>query len=83
MRQLDHFSNGASRPALRLAPTPPARGVPTWQTEQRPIELKVSFRELTLIHKSLEAAKILGAHEQDELFNDTIHLVDLALSEAV
>jgi hypothetical protein len=48
------------------------------------ISLKLSFREVVLIHKALVALKTLGFVErQDELLNDTIHLVDLALDEAV
>jgi hypothetical protein len=83
MRQLDHLSPEVSRPTLRLAPAPPKRSRRTWYTEERPIELKVSFRELTLIHKSLQAVKTLGAQAQDELLDDAIHLIDLALNEAV
>ena len=48
------------------------------------ITVKLSFRELVLIHKALVALTTLGLVErQDELLNDTIHLVDLALDEAV
>ena len=48
-------------------------------------ELTLSFDELTLIYKSLLAAKSLGVLSQsDELVDDTIQLVDEALSgEAV
>ena len=48
-------------------------------------ELTLSFDELTLIFKSLLAAKSLGVFSQsDELVDDTIQLVDQALSgEAV
>ena len=48
-------------------------------------ELTLSFDELTLIFKSLLAAKSLGVLSQsDELVDDTIQLVDEALSgEAV
>jgi imidazolonepropionase-like amidohydrolase len=46
-------------------------------------ELRLSFRELALIHKSLRAVKTLGAlPPQDELLNDTIQLVDQALARA-
>lgn len=44
-------------------------------------ELKLSFDELTLIYKSLLAAKALGVLPQDDLVDDTIQLVDQALSE--
>jgi hypothetical protein len=48
-------------------------------------ELTLSFDELTLIYKSLLAAKSLGVLSQnDEFVDDTIQLVDQALSgEAV
>jgi hypothetical protein len=47
-------------------------------------ELRLGFRELSLIYKSLQAAKTLGAlPPQDELLDDTIQLVDQALSRAV
>jgi hypothetical protein len=45
---------------------------------------RLSFRELALIYKSLQAAKTLGAlPPQDELLNDTIQLVEQALNRAV
>ena len=48
------------------------------------IDLKLSFRQLTLIHKALHAVKTLGAlPPQDELLNDTPHIVDLMLDRAV
>ena len=44
-------------------------------------ELTLSFDELTLIYKSLLAAKSLGVLSQnDEFVDDTIQLVDQALS---
>ena len=48
-------------------------------------ELTLSFDELTLIYKSLLAAKSLGVLSQnDEFVDDTIQLVDQVLSgEAV
>jgi hypothetical protein len=48
-------------------------------------ELTLSFDELTLIYKSLLAAKSLGVLSQDDGFvDDTIQLVDQVLSgEAV
>ena len=42
-------------------------------------ELTLSFEELTLIYKSLLAAKSLGVLSQDDGFvDDTIQLVELA-----
>ena len=48
-------------------------------------ELTLSFHELTLIYKSLMAAKSLGIlYQEDEFVDDTIQLVDQVLSgEAV
>ncbi len=44
-------------------------------------ELTLSFDELTLIYKSLLAAKSLGVLSQDHGFvDDTIKLVDLAFT---
>ncbi len=46
-------------------------------------ELKLSFGELALIYKSLQATKTVGAPPpQDDLLEDTIQLVDLALKRA-
>jgi hypothetical protein len=44
-------------------------------------ELRLSFDELALIYKSLEAVKTLGAlPPQDELLEDTIQVVDQSLN---
>ena len=46
-------------------------------------ELKFSFDELTLIYKSLLAAKALGVlPQEDERVDDTIQLVNQALNKA-
>ena len=46
-------------------------------------ELKFSFDELTLIYKSLLAAKALGVRPQEnELVDDTIQLVEQTLDGA-
>jgi hypothetical protein len=49
----------------------------TWRRgEEQTHELQLSFDELTLIYKSLQAAKALGAlPPQDELLSDTMQLV--------
>jgi hypothetical protein len=83
MSELRRLPGEPIRPTLRLVVPRPRGTGPTWYTDERPIELKLSFRELTLIHKSLQAVKTIDAQAQDELLNDTIHLVDLALNEAV
>jgi hypothetical protein len=47
-------------------------------------ELRLSFGELALIYKSLQAAKTLGALQpHDELLDDTLQLVDQALRAAI
>jgi hypothetical protein len=75
----------AARPRLRLVTTPAPRAASTRQrSEPETHELTLSFPELALIYKSLQAAKTLGAlPPQDELLNDTIQLVDQALNRAV
>jgi hypothetical protein len=47
--------------------------------DARTYELKLSFDELTLIYKSLLAAKALGVLPQDELVDGTIQLIDQTL----
>lgn len=61
----------ATRPRLRLVPARPEVH-----------ELRLTSRELTLIHRSLQAAKALGALPEDELLDDTIQLVDQTLKGA-
>jgi len=47
-------------------------------------ELVLTFDQLALIYKSLQAVKSLGAlPSQDELLDDTIQLVDQALNDAL
>jgi hypothetical protein len=55
-----------------------------WVENEEPIELKVGFSELVLIHTSLVAVRTLGlvAH-QDGLLTDTLQLVDVALEDAL
>ena len=51
--------------------------------EERTHELQLTFDELALIYRSLQAAKTLGMQPpEDELLNDTMQLVDQALSRA-
>jgi hypothetical protein len=58
---------------------PPTRSAPA--TKQ---ELTLTFDELALIYKSLQAVKTLGAlPSEDELLEDTIQLVDQALNDAI
>ena len=58
---------------------PPTRSAPA--TKQ---ELTLTFDELALIYKSLQAVKTLGAlPSEDELLEDTIQLVDKALNDAI
>ena len=49
--------------------------------EDAKFELKLSFDELTLIYKSLMAAKSLGIlSQEDEFVDDTIELVERAFN---
>jgi hypothetical protein len=49
-------------------------------SEEEPIELKLGFRQLDLIYRSLEAVRTLGLVErQDDLLTDTLELIDAAL----
>lgn len=51
---------------------------------EEPIGLELNFRELVLIHKSLEAVRTLDlVDRQDDLLTDTLQLIDVALEEAV
>jgi hypothetical protein len=48
------------------------------------MQVQLTFDQLALIRKSLQAARTLAVlPPQDELLDDTIELVDLALIEAV
>jgi hypothetical protein len=48
------------------------------------IGLRLTFDQLALVYKSLQAAKTLGVlSPQDELLDDTLQLVDLALDHWV
>jgi hypothetical protein len=75
----------ASGPSLRLVTTPPARTESSWvDDDEQLIELKLDFRQLVLIHRSLQAVRTLGLVErQDDLLADTLQLIDVVLEEAV
>jgi hypothetical protein len=85
IRHRRRTTDEAVRPSLSLVTTQPATTGPAWNGSDRQThELKLSFGQLALIYKSLQAVKTLGAFPpQDELLNDTIQLVDLALNKAV
>lgn len=57
----------------------------SWATiDGQPIELRLGFRELVLLHRSLQAIRTLGlVDRQDDLVTDTLQLIDVALEEAV
>ena len=47
-------------------------------------QLQLTFEQLALIHKSLQAVRTLAVlPPRDELLDDTIELVDRALEQAV
>jgi hypothetical protein len=53
------------------------------RSEEHTIVLRLEFRELDLIHRSLEAVRTLGLVErQDGLLTDTLQLIDVALEAA-
>jgi hypothetical protein len=84
-RLRERASEEGVRPSLRLVTTPrAATGSRSHRTDEQTHELKLTFGELALIYKSLQAVKTLGAlPPQDELLNDTIQLVDQALDRAI
>ncbi len=73
------------RPSLRLVFPPTTRTQAARPTRAEPTHtLTLTFSELALIYKSLQAAKTLGAlPPQDELLNDTIQIVDQELRRAL
>jgi hypothetical protein len=70
-------------PTRHLSLVAPAGNNSHWDgTKNAEVELKLSFGQATLIYQSLQAVNALGAFApQDELLQDTLHLVDLALEE--
>jgi hypothetical protein len=79
---------GRARAAISAADAeraPGATNSSTWAgRDDQAQELKLTFRQLALVHKSLQAVKTLGAlPPQDELLSDTMQLVDLAMAKAV
>jgi hypothetical protein len=66
------------------AKPPKAEAGHGWHEDTERLQLKLTFGELVLIFKALQAVKTLdGLPRQDELLNDTIDLVDRVLSAAV
>jgi hypothetical protein len=52
--------------------------------DEQPIELRLGFGELVLIHRSLQAIRTLGlVEQQDELVTDMLQLIDVALEAVV
>jgi hypothetical protein len=84
LARVDAVLREAARPKLRVvsteaATTGPARRAADEQTYQ----LTLTFRELAVIYKSLQAAKTLQAlPPQDELLEDTLELVHQAINDA-
>ena len=78
-------SADANRPSLRVIPTrPPPTASKEATNKDETYELSLTFSQLVLVSKSLQAVKTLGhLPPQDELLDDTIHLVTLALTRAV
>jgi hypothetical protein len=58
---------------------PPTRTAPVTKHQ-----LTLTFDQLALIYKSLQAVKTLGAQpSEEELLEDTMQLVDQALNDAI
>jgi hypothetical protein len=73
-----------ARPSSRLVTPPATTGSTGHRADEETYELKLGFGQLALIYKSLQAVRTLGAlPPQDELLNDTMQLVDQALSKAI
>jgi hypothetical protein len=54
-----------------------------YETDRNP-RLELTFDQLALIHRSLQAVRALGVlPPRDELLDDTMQLVDQALDDAV
>ncbi len=72
-------SHAGKARGMNAAPGPP----PPRSADVPKQELMLTFDQLALIYKSLQAVKSLDAlPAQDELFDDTIQLVDQALNDA-
>jgi len=68
------------RQSRRSAPFPPSAA----SEGDELIDVKLSFQQLVLLRRALDALRTLGAYApQDELLGDTSQLVDLALARAV
>ena len=74
-KAIAHIGRAAvDRIRARSDPRPPQRG-------EAPKEVRLTYDELALIYKSLEAVKTPGAlPPQDELLEDTIQIVDQSLN---
>jgi hypothetical protein len=73
------------RPSLRLiGPPSAATGLRPSRGDRQTHQLKLTFAELALVYKSLQAARTLGpGPAQKELLDHTIQLVDQALKGRV
>jgi hypothetical protein len=66
----------------RIGRAPASR--PARRGDAQKHEVKLTFDELALIYKSLQAVKTLGGLQpEDELLDDTIQFVDQALNSAI
>ncbi len=76
-------SVGRARPSLRLVESSRRRSARDTCAQER-ILLRLTFSELVLIHKALQAVKTIGAlPPQDDLLNDTMQMVDVTLNAFV
>jgi hypothetical protein len=73
LRRVDALLH-AARPRLRLVSA----------RDEQTHELRLTYGELSLVYRALQAARTLGAlPEENELLDDTIQLVDQALNGAL
>jgi hypothetical protein len=84
LRDRHRTSQRTDRPTLSLVTIAATAQSARHRADPQTYELQLSFGELALIYKSLQAVRTLGAlPPQDELLNDTLQLVDQALNRAV
>src|SRR5262245_18375905 len=77
--------SGGVGPRLTLVQHPSGRSDSSWNArgEER-VPVRLTFSELALIRKALQAVKTLGSPPpQDELLTDTMQTIDVTLNAVV
>ena len=81
-RDRDEAATEPRRSSLSLVAAPTPTEESTCDDESH--DVKLTYGELVLVHKSLQAVRALGhLPPHDELLDDTIHVVELALAKAL